>query len=176
MDPAIKIWQQPTTQRPQTYRQPANIPFNVHFMSSQVGTTSQRNCQDPRLAHSSGGNCNNFPVYPSHSATNNSSLYPPNNIKVSLNRNLSPSSETQQKGNQTPQQPTGSTISIHPIISVQAATITQYRTQTQNPSTPLQQTQIRSAQVFNPPNQHSFLTDKQKVAFTLNHKLVSLST
>jgi hypothetical protein len=136
MDPAIKIWQQTTIQRPQTYRQPANIPFNVRFMPSQVGTTSQRNSQDPRLAHSSGCNCKNFPVYPnsgkvpSHSAANNSSLYPPNSNKVFLNRNLSPSSERQWEGNQTPQQPTGSIISIHPIISAQAVTITQHRTQT----------------------------------------------
>ena len=72
--------------------------------------------------------------------------------KVFLNWNLSPSSETHQKGNQTPQQPTGSTISVHPIICVHAATITQYRTQTQRTSTPLQQTRV-----FNPPNQHSFL-------------------
>jgi hypothetical protein len=162
MDPAIKIWQQTTIQRLQTYRQPANVPFNVHVMPSQEGTTSQRNSQDPRLAQSSGCNCKNFPVYPnsgkvpSHSAANNS-LYPPNSNKVFLNRNLSPSSETQREGTQRPQQTTGSTISIHPIISVQAATITQYRAQTQNPSTPLQQTHVRSAPVFNPPNQHSFL-------------------
>jgi hypothetical protein len=131
-------------------------------MPSQVGTTSHRNSQDPRRAHSSCCNCKNFSVYP------NSGKVPSiaqqtilcilrTVIKCSLTETCPRLLKHSRKGFKRHNNQPAPHFSIHPIITLQAATITQYRTQTQRTATPLHQTQIRPARVFNPPNQHSFL-------------------